>query len=526
MGQNIDEKWWSSATLYQIYVRSWKDSNGDGVGDFKGLIDNFDHIVDLGVDGVWLSPINPSPNKDYGYDVADYVGINPEYGTLKDFIEMVGLFQKNSIKLIMDLVPNHSSSQHQWFIEASKSTENSYRDYYVWSKGRDGGKTPPNNWLDATGVSAWTFDDATGEYFLHNFLVDQPDLNWWNPKVQQEFRDILKFWFDLGVDGFRIDVAHGIFKDAQLRDDPPAKGGELGANYHVLPVYSANRPEVHDLYKSWREIAEKYTPERVLLGETWVNDPVALVKFFGDDDELQLTFNFGFVMTKFNARAMHDAVHLALSEQPASSIATWTGSNHDISRFPTRWCDNDEALIRLALVFLLTMPGVVVLYYGDEIGGVDADIPRESMVDTMSLDSVKNVFLRDRARTPLHWDDSKGRGFSSSASTWLPSVDAPFGSVVAQRGDDGSILSLTKELIKIHKEIHGKAQVIDIFLSDERWIYEINGFIVDLIFTGSDEALPIQEYLPTDDLEAIIVTTVNEAKVSPEGASAAIFRRK
>ncbi len=521
----MGDKWWSSSTLYQIYVRSWKDSNGDGVGDFRGLIENFDHIIDLGVDGVWLSPINPSPNKDYGYDVSDYVGINPEYGTLDDFRELKSLFDKNSIKLIMDLVPNHSSSQHRWFIEAKKSTDNLYRDYYVWAKGRDGGKTPPNNWLDATGVSAWSLDEESGQYYLHNFLVDQPDLNWWNPKVQQEFRDILKFWFDLGVDGFRIDVAHGIFKDAQLRDDPPAKGGELGANYGILPVYSANRPEVHDLYKCWRKIAKEYTPERLLLGETWVNDPAALIKYFGDDDELQLTFNFGFVMTKFNAKAMHDAVHLALSEQPESSIATWTGSNHDISRFPTRWCGDNEDLIRIALVFLLTMPGVVVLYYGDEIGVTDAGIAREQMVDTMSLDSTKDVFLRDRARTPLHWNDEAGRGFSDASSTWLPSVDAPFGSVASQRSDPSSILNLTKELIQLHKEIPGKAQIKDIYLGDDRWIYEVEGFVVDLIFAESNTASMVGEYISGGDLKEVLTTSRSGSSKRDGGARAVVYRR-
>ena len=526
MDHGKGEKWWSSATLYQIYVRSWKDSNGDGVGDFRGLIQNFDHILDLGVDGVWLSPINPSPNKDYGYDVSDYVGINPEYGTLDDFREMMDLFRKNSIKLIMDLVPNHTSSQHHWFIEASSSSDNPYRDYYVWANGKDGGVKPPNNWVDATGVSAWTFDEMSGQYYLHNFLVDQPDLNWWNPKVQQEFRDILKFWFDLGVDGFRIDVAHGVFKDAELRDDPPAKGGELGANYGVLPVYSANRPEVHDLYRSWRKIAEEYTPERVLLGETWVNDPAALVKFFGDDDELQLTFNFGFVMTKFEAKAMHDAVHLALSEQPATSIATWTGSNHDISRFPTRWCGDDEDTVRLALVFLLTMPGVVVLYYGDEIGMVDADIPREQMVDTMSLDSTKNVFLRDRARTPLHWDETGGRGFSGADVTWLPSVDAPFGSVTSQRSDLGSILNLTKELIRLHREIDGKAKVRDIYLGKDRWIYGVDRFVVDLIFAGSDGADPIADHIEVNHFDVILSSTRGDSADRSKGASATVYRRR
>ncbi|MDA8196312.1 MAG: alpha-amylase family glycosyl hydrolase [Actinomycetota bacterium] len=524
MIHGVGSKWWSNATLYQIYVRSWKDSNGDGVGDFRGLIENFNHIVELGVDGVWLSPINPSPNKDYGYDVSDYVGINPEYGTIEDFKELIALFNENSLKLIMDLVPNHTSSQHRWFIEANKSSDNVYRDYYVWSSGREGGSKPPNNWIDATGASAWTFDEKSGQYFLHNFLVDQPDLNWWNLKVQQEFEDILKFWFDLGVDGFRIDVAHGIFKDAELRDDPPAQGGELGATYGNLPVYSANRPEVHGLYKSWRAIAEEYKPERLLLGETWVNDPAALVKFFGDDDELQLTFNFGFVMTKFSARGMHDAVHLALSEQPLASIATWTGSNHDISRFPTRWCGDDEDTIRLALVLLFTLPGVVVLYYGDEIGTVDADISREQMVDTMSLDSTKNVFLRDRARTPLHWSDAPGRGFSSAVRTWLPSVDAPFGSVAAQRDDVESILNLTKKLTRLHKEIDGKAKLKDVFIDESRWIYEVDQFLVDLVFEKSDSSETISDKFTMSDFDEVL----SSERLTSSGAKAkaTIYRRR
>ncbi len=268
----MDRRWWQGATLYQLYVRSWQDSDGDGYGDLRGIIGRLDYLEWLGVDGIWLSPTMPSPDHDWGYDVSDYLSVHPELGSLDDLDALVSSARERGMRVLLDLVPNHTSTWHPWFIESAASKQNGKRDYYVWADpAPDGG--PPNNWLDFTGQPAWQWDAGTGQYYLHNFLTEQADLNWWNPAVHEEFRRILRFWFDRGIAGFRIDVAHGLYKDAQLRDNPPADaGGPLGGRFGLGAVYNENRPEVHGVYRDWRSIADGYDPRRLLLGETWVGD--------------------------------------------------------------------------------------------------------------------------------------------------------------------------------------------------------------------------------------------------------------
>src|SRR5215813_7459259 len=268
--QSMDRRWWQGATLYQVYVRSWQDSDGDGYGDLRGIIGRLDYLEWLGIDGIWLSPTMPSPDQDWGYDVSDYLSVHPELGTLDDLDELIADADRRGMRVLLDLVPNHTSTEHQWFIEAASSGQSPKRDYYVWADPAPGGG-PPNNWLDFTGHSAWQWHAATDQYYLHNFLAEQADLNWWNAAVHEEFQQILRFWFDRGVAGFRIDVAHGLYKDAQLRDNPPATGnGPLGARFGQRPIYNENRPEVHGVYLDWRRIADGFTPPRLLLGETWV----------------------------------------------------------------------------------------------------------------------------------------------------------------------------------------------------------------------------------------------------------------
>ena len=269
-------RWWHGATLYQIYVRSWQDTNDDGYGDLNGVTAHLDYLSWLGVDGIWLSPTMPSPDDDWGYDVSDYMGVHPELGTLADLDRLVAEAGLRDLRVLLDLVPNHTSSAHPWFVEAVSDPGSPHREFYVWADpAADGG--PPNNWLAATGASAWTLDEASGQYYLHNFLPSQPDLNWWNPSVHQAFGDILRFWFDRGVAGFRIDVAQGLYKDAQLRDDPPSPEGEVvRGRFGLAQVYSANRPESHGVFRDWRKIAESYPVPRLLLGETWVGNLDAL----------------------------------------------------------------------------------------------------------------------------------------------------------------------------------------------------------------------------------------------------------
>jgi alpha-glucosidase len=459
-----DSPWWHGAVLYQLYVRSWRDSNGDGYGDLPGIIERLDHLSWLGVDGIWLSPTMPSPDQDWGYDVSDYTGVHPELGTLGDLDALIAAAADRGIRVLLDLVPNHTSSAHPWFADAVTARTAAHRDYYVWADAAAGGG-PPNNWLDATGQPAWQWDPATSQYYLHNFLVGQPDLNWWNPAVQAEFRDILRFWFDRGVAGFRIDVAHGLYKDRQLRDNPPLPPGssELEGRHGMRPVYNANRPQTHAVYRDWRVIADSYAPGRLLLGETWVPDTQRLAAYYGrDNDELHLGFNFPFAFAEFTAPALPAVVARTLAALPSGACPAWMASNHDIGRFPSRWCDGDERRTRLALLLLTMLPGTSVLYYGDEIGMADVNVPPGRQRDEMTRHSVSEDDAsqrgnRDRARTPLRWDDSPEAGFTAAgAEPWLPLPAPGTPSIDAQRADSDSVLWLCRRLITLrHQELGG-----------------------------------------------------------------------
>ena len=382
-------RWWHGATLYQIYVRSWRDTNSDGYGDLPGVTAGLDYLQWLGVDGIWLSPTMPSPDQDWGYDVSDYLAVHPELGTLADMDKLIAEAGQRGIKVVLDLVPNHTSSAHAWFTDALSGRDSAHRDYYVWAdpvKGEgEAGGAPPNNWRDAIGASAWTLDDASGQYYLHNFLPSQPDLNWWDPRVHEEFREIIRFWFDRGVAGFRVDVAHGLYKDAQLRDNPPmVGGGRLDGGFGLRPAYSMNRPETHGVYRDWHKIAGGYSPQRLLLGETWTGDLGTLASYYGQNDELDLAFNFPFVFAQFEAGALAGVVDETLAKLPAGASPVWVTSNHDISRFPTRWGGGDERKARLALLVLATLPGTTTFYYGDEIAMTDVAVPGELRRDRMT----------------------------------------------------------------------------------------------------------------------------------------------
>jgi alpha-glucosidase len=479
--------WWHGAVLYQIYVRSWQDSNGDGYGDLRGVIERLDHLSWLGVDGIWLSPTMPSPDEDWGYDVSDYLGVHPELGTLDDLDDLIEAAAGRNMRVLLDLVANHTSSAHPWFIDAAGGQDAAHRDYYVWADpAPDGG--PPSNWLDSTGRSAWQWDDRSGQYYLHNYLPEQPDLNWWQPAVHEEFRQILAFWFDRGVAGFRIDVAHGLYKDRFLRDNPPAQDAELlGSRFGLRSVYSANRPETHGVYRDWRQLADRYAPPKLLLGETWTGDLGRLAQFYGDDDELQLAFNFPFAFAPFTAPALAGVVRQTLARLPAGACPVWTASNHDIGRFATRWCGNDPAKTRLALLVLATLPGTAVLYYGDEIGMIDVDIAPESRRDRMSPAGDDRAPSRDRGRTPMQWDASEGAGFTRGhARPWLPIGDSAARNVAAQSRDPDSTLSFCRRLLALRREWAGGhlAAYEQLESAPGCWCYRIGGLAVLANFTG------------------------------------------
>ena len=490
-----ERPWWHGAALYQLYVRSWRDSNGDGYGDLPGIIERLDHLSWLGTDGIWLSPTMPSPDQDWGYDVSDYTAVHPELGTLDDLDALVTAAAARGIRVLLDLVPNHTSTDHPWFIDAASARDSAHRDYYVWADpAPDGG--PPNNWLDATGQPAWQWDPSTSQYYLHNFLTGQPDLNWRLPSVHAEFREILRFWFDRGIAGFRIDVAHGLYKDAELRDNPalPPGSGQLEGRFGLRPVYNANRPETHAVYRDWRKLAESYSPARLLLGETWTGDLGRLASYYGDDDELQLAFNFPVAFGDFTAPSLAGLAARTMAALPPGACPVWTASNHDIGRFPTRWCADDARKTRLALVVLTTLPGTVVLYYGDEIGMTDVDVPASLQRDAMTRGGSNPQGNRDRARTPLPWDNSPSGGFTAdSVRPWLPVLpDGPAGNVASQRADTDSTLWLCRRLLALrHVEFAGNIPDLEILAaSQEQWVYRAGQLVVVANFSDAPAGLP------------------------------------
>ncbi len=299
----LDTPWWMSGVLYQIYPLSFADSNADGYGDLQGIADHLDHLEWLGVDAIWLSPITPSPNADWGYDVSDYCGVQPEMGTLDAFEGLIAEAHRRGIRVVLDFVPNHTSEDHPWFVDSRSSKTARHRDWYVWADAKPDG-SPPNNWVSSFGGPGWTVDAHTGQYYMHNHLREQPDLNWWNDEVRDTFDEILRFWFDRGVDGFRIDVCNIIIKDALLRDNPPATADDPidEQMFGQRAVYNANRPELHEVLRRWRTIADSYDPPRLLLGETPVDDAATLASYYGADlDELQLAFNFPFINAPLEA---------------------------------------------------------------------------------------------------------------------------------------------------------------------------------------------------------------------------------
>ncbi|HVC71697.1 MAG TPA: alpha-amylase family glycosyl hydrolase [Acidimicrobiales bacterium] len=446
--------WWRTGLLYQVYVRSFADSNGDGVGDLRGLIDHLDHLSWLGVDGLWLSPVNPSPNADWGYDVADYCAVDPQYGTLADLDELVRSANGLGIQVLIDLVPNHTSDQHPWFIESKSSKTAGRRDFYVWVDPKPDG-SPPNNWVGCFGGPAWTFDDTTRQYYLHNFLPEQPDLNWWCGDVRTAFEDIIRFWWDRGIAGFRIDVCNMIIKDARLRDNPPATEHDpfIMQIFGQRPEYTSNQPEVHDVLKHWRRLAQAYDPPRVLLGETNVESLETLARFYGSgDDELSLSFNFPFLESPFQAGPLRAIVERTEELLPPGAWPVWTGSNHDVSRLATRWAAGEHRKVRMALLMLLTLRGTPVLYQGDEIGLTDGVLSHEEILDPVGLRFWPAYQGRDPERTPMPWSAGANGGFTDPGSTpWLRMGDPTFGSVADQRGDPQSILQFVRAVVAFRR---------------------------------------------------------------------------
>jgi alpha-glucosidase len=412
----MTEPWWKAAVIYQIYPRSFQDSDGDGVGDLPGIVRRLPYLAGLGVDALWISPIFPSPMKDFGYDICDYTGIDPLFGRMVDFDLLLATAHRNGLKLILDLVPNHTSDRHPWFVESSSSRESAKRDWYIWRDPAPGGG-PPNNWLSEFGGGAWTFHPESGQYYYHAFLPEQPDLNWRNPEVVRAMHDVMRFWLRKGVDGFRIDVIWHLIKDDQFRDNPinPRYGPGMPPHQRVLPLYTADLPAVQEIINGLRRVTDEF-PERLLIGEIYLPFE-RLVAYYGRDlAGVHLPFNFALLHAHWDAgtiAALIDAYEAAL---PAGGWPNWVLGNHDRARIASRIGD---AQARIAAMLLLTLRGTPTLYYGDEIGMRQVPIPPERVRDPFEQRVPGIGVGRDGARTPMQWDVGDFAGFST-VEPWLP----------------------------------------------------------------------------------------------------------
>jgi glycosidase len=440
--------WWQSGVVYQIYPRSFQDSNGDGVGDLKGIEHRLEHLATLGIDAIWISPICTSPMADFGYDVADYCDIDPRFGTLADFDRLVAAAHARGIKVILDFVPNHSSNQHPWFVESRSSRDSEKRDWYVWRDAAPGGG-PPNNWISDFGGSAWEWDEATGQYYLHAFLKEQPDLNWRNPAVQQAMYDVLRFWFARGVDGFRIDVLWHLVKAEGFPDNPPnpAYRAGMGEMYRVVQLHSTDQPEVHAIAGEMRRIADAYG-ERVLIGEIYL--PIErLMHYYGRDTAgVHLPFNFQLIDAPWDARGLAAMIAEYEAALPAGAWPNWVLGNHDRPRIAAKV---GEPQARVAAMLLLTLRGTPTLYYGDELGIGRVDIPPAQVQDPRELREPGLGLGRDPVRTPMPWDETPNAGFSTAAP-WLPlNADWRDRNVARLAGAPGSMLTLHRSLLALRR---------------------------------------------------------------------------
>ncbi|MES2289831.1 MAG: alpha-amylase family glycosyl hydrolase [Pseudomonadota bacterium] len=447
--RDTEHPWWEQGVVYQVYPRSFQDSDGDGVGDLAGVESRLDYIAALGVDAIWLSPIFPSPMADFGYDVADYCDIEPVFGDLAAFDRLIAAVHARGLKLILDFVPNHSSDQHAWFKASRASRDDPKRDWYIWrDAAEDGG--PPNNWISDFGGSAWTWDDATGQYYLHAFLKEQPDLNWRNPALRAAMMDVLRFWMDRGVDGFRIDVLWHIVKAEGLPDNPlnPDWTPARTERDRVLQRYSTDQPEAHAIASEMRRLADA-RGDRVLIGEIFLpNDRHA--RWYGTESqpEVHLPFNFQLIENDWNAGTLARVIADYEASLPAFGWPNWVFGSHDAPRIAARIGD---AQARVAAMVLLTLRGTPTLYQGDELGIGQVDIPPDRMRDPQHFRQPLLGIGRDRSRTPMPWDATPHAGFTSG-DPWLPlNADWKTRNVAAQARDPGSLLVFYRELLALRR---------------------------------------------------------------------------
>ena len=461
-GQN-QVPWWEGGVIYQIYPRSFQDSDADGVGDLAGIESRLDYLVRLGIDAIWLSPVYLSPMADFGYDVADYCGIDPIFGDLAGFDRLLAAVHTRGLKLLLDFVPNHSSDQHPWFVESRASRESSKRDWYIWRDPAPGGG-PPNNWISDFGGSSWEWDETTGQYYLHAFLHSQPDLNWRNPLVRGAMMSVLRFWFDRGVDGFRIDVLWHIIKAEGLPDNPVNENWtpQRTQRDQLIQRYSTDQPESHAIAAEFRELADRYG-DRVLIGEICLpNERHA--RWYGTPERLQvhLPFNFQLVENAWDAASLRKMIADYELSLPEFGWPNWVIGSHDAPRIAARI---GEAQARVAAMLLLTLRGTPTLYQGDEIGIGEVTIPPDRVRDPQDLRQPGLGIGRDRSRTPIPWDTSDYAGFST-VDPWLPlNEDWRNRNIAAQDRNTCSMLSLYRSLLSLRR-FHDALSIGDFRLVD------------------------------------------------------------
>jgi alpha-glucosidase len=494
-GSSAQPEWWRRGAIYQIYPRSFADSDGDGIGDLRGVVEHLDHLSDgtrdsLGVEAIWLSPFYPSPMADFGYDVADYCDVDPMFGTLADFDRLLEEAHRRSIKVVIDFVPNHTSDQHPWFRESRSSRDSARRDWYVWRDSRAPG-VPPNNWTSnfKAGGPAWTFDDATGQWYLNSFLPQQPDLDWDNPDVEAAMHEVLRFWLDRGVDGFRIDVAHKLAKDPQLRDRVP---GQPDPSEDWVPT-------IHERLRRLREVVDAYD-DRMLVGEVYLLDLQQVIAYINSGDELHLAHNFTFLQLPWDATAFRANIETFEALATEAAWPAWFLANHDHARVASRFDGDGQgtARARAVLLMLYALRGTPFVYQGEELGLPDAEIPPERVVD---------VDGRDPERAPIPWrppsEAGPGAGFTNG-QPWLPVAGAAE-ELNAQRqaADPGSTLSLARRLAWLRRDEpalqSGDQQVLDAgedLLAWTRTAEDGTAFLVVMNFAAEPRSFAAAEGLP------------------------------
>jgi alpha-glucosidase len=512
-----DRNWWRGAVIYQIYPRSFQDSNGDGIGDLKGIAARLPHVANLGADAIWVSPFFMSPMRDFGYDVSDYEDVDPIFGTLTDFDSLISEAHRLGIRVMIDLVISHSSDRHPWFAESRSSRTNPKADWYVWSDSKPDG-TPPNNWLSIFGGSAWAWDPTRMQYYMHNFLTSQPDLNLHNPDVQDRLLEVVRFWLDRGVDGFRLDTINFYFHDRELRDNPALEPERRNAStapavnpYNFQEhIYDKNRPENIAFLKRFRSVLEEY-PAIAAVGE--VGDSQRGLEIVGEytsgDDKMHMCYAFEFLAPDVLTPSRVEEVMHDFGEAAPDGWACWAFSNHDVMRHVSRWGSlvaDREAFAKQYSAILMTLRGSVCLYQGEELGLTEAELAYGDLQDPYGIQFWPEFKGRDGCRTPMVWDSQVAQGGFSTVTPWLPvPVEHILRAVSVQTGDENSVLEHYRRFLAFRKQhpVFSRGEIVFAEPQDAVLFYtrELDGEIVLCVFNMS--ATEAEASLPDGNWQAL-----------------------